>query len=276
MKKKRSVQIALWAMVMFTMCGITILVQDKMNQHLRIRCTHLAEYSYFKNYNRYHYFNEFLISETWRNGYPFYRLSMYEMGLEIMINQKQTEVQVLYAGDALLVPVNGFIRTNANLYLEDLTGDGMDELIYEEPMSGADGNAGSCQVVDLNNMELLDVAESESKLLENISVEILSQKGEQILCKVTDANHHIYFGKLSSERLEQSTDCIEANGCGAIEYDAAERKLKAYTCFTLNGCETSSFLGEISTYYKYNQNTKEFELEDNYGVTLWNPVSVTP
>lgn len=275
MKKKRNIRIVLWVMVMFAMCSIAVLMQNKMDEYLRAKCTHLSEYPYFNKYNRNHYFNEFIISEAWRDGYPFYRLSMYDTGLEIEINRKQTEVKVRYEGDSVSFPVNGFISTNANLYLADLTGDGMDELIYEEPMSGADGNVGSCQIVDLNNMYLLDKAEPVSNLLDNVSVEIISQEGKQIFCKVTDLNHHIYFGNLNCGRLEQSTDCIEANGCHAIEYDVTERKLKAYTCFTLNGCETNSFLGEISTYYKYNQNTKEFELEDDYSVTLWKPVNVS-
>lgn len=262
-------KLALWVGAMSTVCAVTVQIQGNMKSYVEKHCTHLKEYCYFHEYNRNQFFNGFTISESWRNGVPFYRLYAKDEGIEVQIDKNQTEAKVEYLGKSLCFSIGGFIRTNANLYLADLTGDGFFELVYEEPVSGISGSSGSCVVVELQKMKILEIKGTIDQLQQNILVE---QVADKPVCKVTDSNHHIYFG-------EPGTDVLYPAGLSrgdkdrlVVEYDRIKNQLRAYTCFSIPGCEEAWYLGDISASYEYNATTQNFELAKDYVVTLWNPV----
>lgn len=269
----KKAKILYWILVTTCMCTISVQIQGKMSSYMQERCTHLKEYTYFKSYNQNHFFNQFKLSEVWSNGVPYYRLFAPEERIEVRVNKEQTMASVYYLGKSVSFKIGGFISTKANLYLSDLTGDNFPELIYEEPISGADSSVGNCVVIELRTMKQLIAQDKTNKLLKNIKVEQVRQDGDKITCKVIDSNHHIYFGQAKGNCLGNSTDVIDSGGNLTVEYDASVQKLKAYTCFTLPGCKDNSFLGDICAYYAYDVMTQKFELESDYIVTLWEPLN---
>lgn len=269
----KKAKILYWILVTTCMCTISVQIQGKMSSYMQERCTHLKEYTYFKSYNQNHFFNQFKLSEVWSKGVPYYRLFAPEERIEVRVNKEQTMASVYYLGKSVSFKIGGFISTKANLYLSDLTGDNFPELIYEEPISGADSSVGNCVVIELRTMKQLIAQDKTNKLLKNIKVEQVRQDGDKITCKVIDSNHHIYFGQVNGNCLGNSTDVIDSGGNLTVEYDASVQKLKAYACFTLPGCKDNSFLGDICAYYAYDVMTQKFELESDYIVTLWEPLN---
>lgn len=252
-------------------CCTSVCLQAAVKDQLLEKCRHLDEYFYFKKYNQNHYFNNFTISETWQGGKPFYQLSS-EEGIDILINKKQTKATVTYLGKEVSFAINGFLNTNANVYLMDLTNDGLQELIYEESLSGEEGNMGTCIILDLRRMELIDTNDFLNTLLDNISVEVVETDTEKTLCKITDSNHHIYFGYVDGEPVSEEQEPNIECDCYAIELDLINEKLRAYICFTLSGYSEETFLGDISSFFDYNEQNRSFILQDDYKVTLWEPM----
>ena len=269
MRQKRNI---LWVLVMLSMCLVDVLFQGQMSRHIGVTRMHLKEFSYFKQYNDTEYFNDFRIAETWRDGLPFYQLTSAKDGVIVTIDKEQKHAWVMCDGKSVNFTITGFITTNASLYLADLTGDGEKELVYEEPMSGVTKDQGTCIVIRLKTMEIIEMQDFVDELLSKITVLPVSQAGENVVCKITDDNHHIYFGSIKGQ-LDAIQDHVvkESNYC-AVEYRNAEQKLRVYTCFTLSNCEEGGFLGDISTDYCYNQQSNCFELDNTYEVAVWNPI----
>ena len=268
--KKRN-YFLVWFILMGIVCCTTVCLQAAVKDQLLEKCRHLEEYSYFKKYNQNHYFNNFTISETWRGGKPFYQLSS-EEGIDILINKKQTKATVTYLGKEVSFTINGFLNTNANVYLMDLTNDGLQELIYEEFMSGEDGSMGTCIIIDLIRMERIDTEDFLNTLLDNISVEVVETDTEKTLCKITDSNHHIYFGYLDGASVNGEQKREIEYDYYAMELDLIHEKVRAYICFTLSGCNGETFLGDVSSFFDYDAQNQSFVLQDDYKVTLWDPM----
>lgn len=263
------IRYVLWLTALLAACGMSVQIQGSMKSYVEKRCTHLKESHHFREYNQEHFFNEFEISEMWSDGAPYYHLFAKEEGIEVQINKEQTMAKIQYLGKTLKFAIRGFIRTNANIYLADLTGDGFQELIYQEPVSGMSGLSGSCIVVDLQKMKVMQVKGNHSQLCNNVTIE---QVADKHVCKVTDTNHHIYFGKPEQDILYIKGSDEREQDSLVVEYDRMQGKLNAYTCFAIPGDEEAGYLGDIRASYEYKTETGLFELSDDYVVTMWNPV----
>lgn len=269
---KKMIKFVFWTTIMTLICCINVGMQLGIQNALLARCRHLEGYSYFRNYNRNHSFDSFLITEAWEDGEAYYKLIEPKEKITCMVNQEQTEARVDYLGKTVTFPIGGFLNTNANVYLTDLTNDGFHEFLYEETVNGGERNA-SCVVVELKEMKVLELKDYSDSLLDKVSIEKVREEDGQTLCKVTDDNHHIYFGSMEGRNAGEKSTKI--GDCRTIEYDYASGKLRAYVCFTLSGYEKKAFLGDISAYYVYDPQSETFRLEDKYSVSLWNPQNIS-
>lgn len=263
-----------WTIMMAVTCCISVWMQSGLENKLLARCRHLDAYQYFHNYNQNHFFEPFVITEIWKSGKPYYKLVEPEEKIACIVNQEETQATVHYLGKSISFPIGGFLSTNANVYLVDLTNDGFHELLYEETMSGEEGNRISCVVVELKTMQVLKIKDCFDTLLGSVTVEKVREEGDRTLCKVTDNNHHIYFGSIEGTNIGDAKESVKISDCQTVEFDYASGKLRAYVCFTLSGYEKGDFLGDISAYYTYQSQTNEFELQKEYCVSIWNPKSV--
>lgn len=265
-------KILIWISMLAAVCCAAVQIQGTMYTYMQKRSVHLREYRYFKSFNQNHFFNQFILSEVWCDGEPYYRLYAPEEEIEVRIDRNQTKGCVLYLGKSLKFHMDGFINTKANLYLSDLTEDGFAELIYEEPASGADGSVGNCIIIDLQDMKQLQIEEKGEILLQNFKVEKMGNDKNGDIYKVTDSSHHIYMGYLELE----NPGSLQVSQNGQIplhvEYNRKENKLKAYCCFSAQGCEEKGILGDVYSYYSFNRITHQFELEKDYTINMWNPL----
>ncbi|SET22870.1 hypothetical protein [[Clostridium] polysaccharolyticum] len=266
MKRLKSVSAVFMIAVL---CSVSVQIQGRISSYMDIRCSHLREYSYFQHYNQNHFFNQFELSEVWRDGAPYYELFAPDERIKVQVNREQTRAAVYYLGKSVTFPIYGFLSANANVYLADITEDGFCELIYNEPVSGIDGNNGNCVVVDLRRMELITYEEDVSCFVPRIKIEPVRQAGKKTICKATDANHHIYFGEVNGN-IQEVTEAVWNNSKLTVEYDVSQKKLKGYACFSAKGGK--DIFGDISGCYTYNVDKKRLELGEMYSVTVWNPV----
>lgn len=265
-------RILLWIGMIGVICSATVQIQGAMYSYMCDRCTHLREYRYFNSYNNNHFFNQFVLSEVWNGGEPYYRLYSQEDDIEVRIDKSQTQACMYYLGKSVQFNIGGFINTKANLYLSDLTGDGSPEFIYEEPVGAAEGSFGNCVVIDLHEMKQLQIQKDSEVLLQNITVEQIEMDDRGSIYKVTDSNHHIYMGNVTGTNPNAFAMSQAGKSHLAVEYDVKADKLKAYTCFTLPGCKEKEYLGDICTYYVYDAMSHQFILDKDYTVSLWDPL----
>ncbi len=261
-----------WVIIMGAMCAFSVHIQGNVSSFMKIRCSHLKEYNYFKEYNQNHFFNQFVLSEVWSNGEPYYRLLAPAENIEVRINRKQTEASVSYLGKSMNFHIGGFLNTKANLYLSDLTDDDIPELIYQEPSSGVEGSIGNCEVIDIHKMNPIKIQKNTKSLLKKIQIEEVGIQKDNIICKVVDQEHHIYFGQVNANSQDKVVPFLSQENRTTIEYDMTAKRLKTYACFVVPGYKERHVLGDICGYFKYNVVTEQFELGDEYTITLWNPL----
>lgn len=207
---------------------------------------HLPFYEEFDRYNDGIDEHDFTVSEVRFNGELRYCFQNEEYGVDIYVTPRtdtDPALALAYLGTQNLDPVQfemhafplggGNVDGAAALYLEDLTGDGIPELIYSWGWGGTGVWEDHIRVFDLSTTAEYPV------LWDN-----------EALSAVVSA----YVGGHESIGIE-------------------EGKLTLTTCFSGEGSRPGDYAGELTAAFVFDSDAGSFTLEPPYTITVYNPIN---
>lgn len=205
---------------------------------------HLPFYAEFDLYNNNVDEHDFTVSEVRFNGSLCYCFQNEEHGVDIYVTSRTDTGPALalaYLGPQTLDPVQfempafplggGLVDGSAALYLEDLTGDGISELIYCWGWGGTGAWEDHVRVFDLATSEEYPVLWDNEALSAAVSA---------------------YVGGHESIGIE-------------------EGNLTLTTCFSSEDSRPGEYAGELTADFAFDAESASFLLQTPYTITVYNP-----
>lgn len=234
--------------------------------------------------------HDFMISEGTLNGQLCYRLDNEEYGVTILVPENGYQVQavLLYQERQLTfdIPVfvlgHGNVSGVASLQLEDLTGDGIPELVYIYGGGGTGTWEDQAKVIDLASMSEYPVIWDDALFENAVQLQFLElredEQGEpQAVYQITGPDGEtvrggFYYG---SDALPPEMPTPAFGYYESIFLADGQLILTSAFSSGLAADPSLSGLGSLSAPFVYDEDNHAFSLRPDFALTVWEPIPAT-
>ncbi len=232
--------------------------------------------------------HDFIISAGELDGQPCYQLDNEEYGVTVLVPENGYEVQavVLYQGRQTTFEMPTFllgygtVSGSASLSLEDLTGDGIPDLVYIYGGGGTGRWGDQAKVIDLTAMEERPVTWDDALLEGAVQLQFAAlwedeDGNPQAVYQVTGPDGEtVYGGFYYGSDVPPSQASVFTHGY--IEHIAlADGQLVLSSAFSagLSADPSLSGLGTLSAPFAYDPDAGSFSLVPDFTLSLYEPVA---
>lgn len=239
---------------------------------------HLEFYDQFDRYNEYAFFGEFILSEEWIDGEPYYQLLNEEKDVRILVDKTRENAVIYHNGKSMEYPIMLVLGTTpayTAIDVLDVTNDGKDELIIAHGAGGTGVWEGTCDVFDLETFR--EYAIDEEKILKELGSRITVEpvaivKNNYLKCRVKDYQGNVYFGYAwvsedDNDISQYFYDPESFTGHYSFEVDLERQCLVVSGGIPISPMH-ANYLGDLRSSLVFDSATGSFKLSDELVVEL--------
>ncbi len=220
------------------------------------------------------YFPDFTLSETTMEDAPYYKLSLKNSDIYLLVDEWQQYMTVCNGTDSITVDIwylTPSTGPHVSITVQDVTGDGQDDLVYLSSDGGFGMATAVCRIVDLTTLEVYDIEPFAQTLDKQLAVTPLdtTTDPQQLRMALTLGKSAPVYGYAYLEAGTNAED-VKVNpltdeaGYHTIFWSSYKTHLMGSVGVTTNHSRPGQLIATVTGVLHFNPNTNSFQMGEPY------------